>query len=65
MAAAGIILDALFFQNVVVDEGYAGGFEAFRVKAASYRGWIVHPVSPCVLLGYVHVRMWVGNNVRI
>ena len=29
------------------------------------RGWIVHTVLPCVLLGYVHVRMWVGNKVRI
>jgi len=31
---------------------------------AGHRGWIVHTVLPCVLLGYVQVRMCVGNKVR-
>jgi hypothetical protein len=46
-------------------EGYGGGFKACKIKAAGHRGWIVHTVLPCVLLGYVQVRMCVGNNVRI
>jgi len=46
-------------------KGYGGGFEACKVKAAGLRGWIGHAVSPCVLLGYVQVRLCWGNKVRI